>query len=261
MAAVVPTREQLAIIDKWISAGPGDFVVDLDDLYSLTGHDQFRSLTDQLKTQDLDVKYKVFRGIHTGNKPVYMLQKGLALELLTKFKTPRAVALLQQLVNLMCTPRNPKPTALILDHHQHPPPPQQEQQEQQQQHQTYDEIVWAEDNACVLYNPTHNATKGRIEKAVSDNIAKKVGGRREVVIDTGRVDVVSSTHAIEVKNIVQWKDAMGYALAYSTELGLLPHVHLFYVDARNFQRLSAVITKIVSGAFNIMLTFEHCQVI
>lgn len=66
------------------------------------------------------------------------------------------------------------------------------------------------------------------EKTVSDKLAKKERGKREVYCKHGRVDVVTSTHVIEVKTGRNWKSALGQLAAYQSCFpNLQKRLHLF----------------------------------
>lgn len=67
----------------------------------------------------------------------------------------------------------------------------------------------------------------KLERKVQEKYAKHVKGSIEVRCDVGIVDIVTQTHAIEVKHVDHWKSAVGQALVYGKCLGLSPEVHLF----------------------------------
>lgn len=56
--------------------------------------------------------------------------------------------------------------------------------------------------------------------------ANKHGGRTEVVVPNGRVDIVTKTHAIEVEYARKWKNAIGQALWYSIQTNKKPGIVL-----------------------------------
>lgn len=60
--------------------------------------------------------------------------------------------------------------------------------------------------------------KRDMEKEISDNIAKKINGRREVICEAGSIDILTDNEIIEVKNYRQWKHAIGQLLVYEKSL-------------------------------------------
>lgn len=54
-----------------------------------------------------------------------------------------------------------------------------------------------------------------IESRVRDNLQSKLGGLTEVSTPSGRIDLLTETEIIEVKNIKDWKSALGQILIYS----------------------------------------------
>lgn len=79
------------------------------------------------------------------------------------------------------------------------------------------------------------------EKSISDRLAKKEKGQREVQCKNGRVDVITSRHLIEVKTGKGWKNALGQLSAYHP---CFPHLqkrlHLFdyyHCDISEIERI------------------------
>lgn len=54
----------------------------------------------------------------------------------------------------------------------------------------------------------------RAEASIRDKIAVSEGGVKEVVIISGKIDVLTSTQLIEVKHVKAWKEAIGQVLVY-----------------------------------------------
>ena len=52
------------------------------------------------------------------------------------------------------------------------------------------------------------------EYSVQLKIQKKLGGKREVFVPAGNIDLVTHDSVIEVKPIEQWKQAIGQILVY-----------------------------------------------
>ena len=55
-----------------------------------------------------------------------------------------------------------------------------------------------------------------IELTIRDRLKAELGGEVEVITAVGRIDLLTSTEAIEIKNIDDWKEALGKILAYSS---------------------------------------------
>lgn len=58
--------------------------------------------------------------------------------------------------------------------------------------------------------------KTKPESFVSDILASKLNGQREVKTKAGRIDVLTSKELIEVKRIERWRDAIGQLIAYGS---------------------------------------------
>lgn len=54
-----------------------------------------------------------------------------------------------------------------------------------------------------------------IESTIRDNLQAQLGGLTEVTTPSGRIDLLTETEIIEVKNIKDWKAALGQILVYS----------------------------------------------
>lgn len=53
------------------------------------------------------------------------------------------------------------------------------------------------------------------EKDIQEKLHKWWGGEREVVVETGRIDLLTKTDLVETKIANEWKHAVGQLLAYS----------------------------------------------
>jgi hypothetical protein len=62
------------------------------------------------------------------------------------------------------------------------------------------------------------ATPERLEKAVQDMLVKREGGQIWVKLESGTIDVVTSTDMIEVKHWKQYKHAIGQILMYERDV-------------------------------------------
>lgn len=66
------------------------------------------------------------------------------------------------------------------------------------------------------------------EKQVQLRLHKEVGGRREVKVKSGYIDILTSTEVIEVKRCEGWKGAIGQVLVYAKDYpGRRMRIHLF----------------------------------
>lgn len=98
------------------------------------------------------------------------------------------------------------------------------------------------------------ASRDRIEHQIRDRLKAELGGQTEVVTAVGRIDLLTATEVIEIKNIDDWKEALGKILAYSA---FFPEhskrIHLFgKPDLTKLARFSATCSE-----FGITVTFEE----
>jgi len=106
------------------------------------------------------------------------------------------------------------------------------------------------------YLPSEFATREikNPEQQVRDRLHIELGGQSEVVTAVGRIDLLTDTQIIEVKEFCQWKSAMGQVLAYSA---FFPEhqkrIHLFG-SSKDLKKLGAVIS--VCSSFDILVTDE-----
>lgn len=52
------------------------------------------------------------------------------------------------------------------------------------------------------------------ESGYRDRLAAQLGGKTEVAVPGGRIDILTPTEVIEVKRVPQWKAALGQVLVY-----------------------------------------------
>jgi|LakMenE01Jun11ns_1017448.scaffolds.fasta_scaffold9660002_2 hypothetical protein len=91
------------------------------------------------------------------------------------------------------------------------------------------------------------------EKFHQNNLAKMLNGDVEVVTKTGRIDVLTDTEIIEVKDVQAWKSAIGQVLVYQLEFpDRQPRIHLFGKCSQDFKQM--VISY--SAKLNVVATFS-----
>jgi hypothetical protein len=67
-----------------------------------------------------------------------------------------------------------------------------------------------------------NLENASLESHWSDALATALEGRTEVVVEGGRVDVLTERYAIEVDRLEKWHEAIGQAAHYALKTGKLP---------------------------------------
>lgn len=73
----------------------------------------------------------------------------------------------------------------------------------------------------------HGGIRPVRESLVRDHFAHWMGGRVEVRVPFGRVDVVTETHVVEVEPVATWREGGRQALAYCAQLRLTPALAIF----------------------------------
>jgi len=70
------------------------------------------------------------------------------------------------------------------------------------------------------------ALNGQTEAAYITALANHLGGQTEVAVTSGRVDIETATHAIEVERAPKWKNSIGQALWYGMQRNKQPGIIL-----------------------------------
>lgn len=83
-----------------------------------------------------------------------------------------------------------------------------------------------------LLLPTITSAQKIKEKTFTKRIAEKLGGKLEVGVQSGRVDILNETHAIEVEFARKWKNSIGQALWYGIQTGKQPGIVLILENSR-----------------------------
>jgi hypothetical protein len=95
-----------------------------------------------------------------------------------------------------------------------------------------------------------------IERQIRDRLKLELGGEVEVVTAVGHIDLLTATEVIEIKNINNWKEALGKILAYSA---LFPEhqkrIHLF--GNQDLSKLA--LAQATYSEFGITVTFEEAK--
>jgi hypothetical protein len=103
-------------------------------------------------------------------------------------------------------------------------------------------------NSITEINGRNNDNK---EKKIQLNLQKELGGEIEVKIQEGRIDLLTKTEIIEIKNANNWKHALGqiliYGLYYPTHK---KRIHLFDMTD-NIVNIQQTLSK-----FDVVLTYE-----
>jgi hypothetical protein len=98
--------------------------------------------------------------------------------------------------------------------------------------------------------------KNDIEHQICDRLKLELGGEVEVITAVGRIDLLTAFEVIEIKNINNWKEALGKILAYSA---FFPEhskrIHLF--GCRDCAKLA--LAQATCSEFEITVTFEEVK--
>lgn len=79
----------------------------------------------------------------------------------------------------------------------------------------------------MLYTSVGYAQHFRLEEYYQKQIAKQIGGTREVVLDDNtRVDICTKSEVIEVEFARKWYESIGQVCHYSVKTGLKPVIYL-----------------------------------
>jgi len=70
---------------------------------------------------------------------------------------------------------------------------------------------------CTCVRAQHKIPRGNTEAEYITALAKHLGARTEVRVTSGRVDLVTATHAIEVERAAKWKNSIGQAIWYGLQ--------------------------------------------
>ncbi len=103
-------------------------------------------------------------------------------------------------------------------------------------------------------NPTHNNS---IEKNIRNRMCKELRGQIEVETEYGFIDIMTDDEIIEIKEISNWKNAIGQILSYSFSdmcINKKKRIHLFSekeIDTIQLNNINKITDK-----YDISLTYE-----
>lgn len=69
----------------------------------------------------------------------------------------------------------------------------------------------------------------------SDYIQSLIGGEREVSIKSGRVDLLTSTHAYEIERANKWKQSIGQSIWYGLQTNKKPGIILLVIKKTDYK--------------------------
>lgn len=94
---------------------------------------------------------------------------------------------------------------------------------------------------CNGYFERSENNKSYPEKDIRDHLHSILGGFKEVATESGRIDLVTDTEIIEVKNIKGWKEAIGQILVYSEYYpNHKKRIHVFGKNLRSLKHIEKV---------------------
>lgn len=94
------------------------------------------------------------------------------------------------------------------------------------------------------------------ERQIRDRLKAELSGQTEVVTAVGRIDLRNYTEVIEIKEISDWKEALGKVLAYSAfKPEHSKRIHLF--GKQDLAKLA--LAQTTCSEFNVIVTFEEVQ--
>ncbi len=103
-------------------------------------------------------------------------------------------------------------------------------------------------------NPTHNNS---IEKNIRNRMSKELGGQIEVETEYGFIDIMTDDEIIEIKEISNWKNAIGQILSYSLNdmcINKKKRIHLF--SEKEIDNIQLNNINKITDKYDISLTYE-----
>lgn len=84
---------------------------------------------------------------------------------------------------------------------------------------------------CLLLLFLCTSVRAQSEAAYITALANHLNAREEVAVTSGRVDLLTATHAIEVERANKWKNSLGQALWYGLQTEKKPGIILLITEA------------------------------
>jgi hypothetical protein len=225
------------------------FGIDMDKLISLTGLSACKhNWVQQLNSVKSGVDYVL---AHEGNRDVYLLTRKCALKFLSSSRSPIAKATVNMLhanIGNLCPACNSNRFSAA---------DEPQSSDSNIMKLTDADFERVEDDMAVVPAEIIRAAR-KLEKLVADRHAVRVRGAREVRVASGICDIVTNDHAIEVKNLVQWKHAQGQVRNYADDLLKAPSLHLFYTEQKTLERLRSLVNQRCQ-AYGIIVSYEFVQ--
>lgn len=78
------------------------------------------------------------------------------------------------------------------------------------------------------------------ESSWSNAFSEIIGGKTEVKVKNGRVDIITDKFAIEVDFLHKWKEGLGQALYYGSQTDLIPVLALISKEAMDSELLETI---------------------
>lgn len=94
------------------------------------------------------------------------------------------------------------------------------------------------------------------ESQYADFIQTLIGGQREISVESGRIDLLTETHAFEIEWAPKWKEAIGQALWYALQTNKQPGIILILKEKGEYkyfvQLNSALQYAGLTGRFSVL---------
>jgi len=118
---------------------------------------------------------------------------------------------------------------------------------------TWGHLKLAEYLSLWLSQASSRKTSKFFELSYQEKLCEAVGGTMEVPVKAGRIDILSPTEIIEVKDIRQWKSAVGQVLIYQLEFpSHQARVHLY--GKASTEHMAMIVAY--CSRLNVIATFE-----
>lgn len=123
--------------------------------------------------------------------------------------------------------------------------------------QTSLQTILSEHSALLIPTVKLNILNDAKESDWSKSLSEKIGGKTEVTVKNGRVDVVTDKYAIEVDYLHKWKEGIGQALYYGSQTGLIPVLALISKDTFDQELLNRIESLCTSKGVKVILLVNN----